>query len=139
MLFSNSGAADCETLTALFAERIEQNKDNQNFLNSVISLLKRAKCTDTDTYFLASEYRHAVNPTAESAEGCAYQAIKKEDYKKAAEYLKEAIELETNPDGKADYAFWLPVHCLPVRAMNKPAPWLCKLQNTGKTSELPMC
>lgn len=105
VLFSNSGAADCETLTALFAERIEQNKDNQNFLNSVISLLKRAKCTDTDTYFLASEYRHAVNPTAESAEGCAYQAIKKEDYKKAAEYLKEAIELETNPDGKADYAF----------------------------------
>ncbi|NLB01821.1 MAG: hypothetical protein GX841_00295 [Bacteroidales bacterium] len=105
VLFSNSGAADCETLTTLFAERIEQNKDNQDFLDNIISLFKRVKCTDTDTYFLASEYRHAVNPTSESAEGCAYQSIKKEDYKKASEYLKEAIELETNEDKKADYAY----------------------------------
>ncbi len=105
VLFSNSGAADCETLTTLFAERIEQNKGNQDFLNNIISLFKRAKCTDTDTYFLASEYRHAINPTAESAEGCAYQSIKKEDYKKASEYLKEAIELETDTEKKADYAY----------------------------------
>ncbi len=105
VLFSNSGAADCETLTTLFAERIEQNKDNQEFLNNIISLFKKVKCTDTDTYFLASEYRHAINPTAESAEGCAYQYIKKEDYKKASEYLKEAIDLETDQDKKADYAF----------------------------------
>jgi hypothetical protein len=63
VLFSNSGAADCETLTSLFAERIEQNKDNQDFLNNIITLFKRVKCTDTDVYFLASEYRHAINPT----------------------------------------------------------------------------
>lgn len=105
VLFANSGATDCETLTGLFAERIEQNKDNQDFLNNIISLFKRAKCTDTDTYFLASEYRHAVNPTAESAEGCAYQSIKKEEYIKASEYLKEAIALETDDDKKADYAY----------------------------------
>ncbi len=100
-----SGAADCMTLENIFAPELEANKANLDWLNKVITLFKRVRCTDTEVYFQASLYAHEVAPTSESAEGCAYMCIKKEDYAKAAEYLTEAIRMASDDDKKAEYEY----------------------------------
>lgn len=104
-LLVNSGVADCASMEEIFAPDLEANKADAAWLDKVITLFKRAKCTETNVYFQASQYAHEVQPTAESAEGCAYMCIKKGDYMKAADYLKEAVSLETDNEKKAEYEY----------------------------------
>lgn len=104
-VFVNSGVADCASMEELFAGQLEANKTNQEWLNKVVALFKRVKCTDTEVYFAASQYLHEVQPTASSAEGVAYMCIKKGDYVQAADYLAQAVELESDPEKKAEYEF----------------------------------
>lgn len=104
-VFVTSGVADCVTLQDLFAPDLEANKNNIEWLNKVVDLFKRVKCTDTEVYFAASQYSHQLNPTAESAEGCAYMCIKKEEYTKAAEYLNEAVAMTEDNNKKSEYEF----------------------------------
>ncbi len=104
-VFVSSGVADCVTLQELFGADLEANKTNMAWLKKVVDLFKRVKCTDTEVYFAASEYAHALQPTSESAEGCAYMCIKKGEYAKAAEYLNEAISLTEDNNKKADYEY----------------------------------
>ncbi|MBO5769259.1 MAG: hypothetical protein J6R19_05045, partial [Bacteroidales bacterium] len=99
-VFVSSGVADCTTLQEIFAADLEANKTNLEWLNKVVDLFKRVKCTDTEVYFAASQYSHQLNPTPESAEGCAYMCIKKEEYSKAAEYLNEAIAMTDDNNKK---------------------------------------
>jgi len=42
--FSGSGAADCQTLQSIYADQIEANKDNLDFLKETLTLLRRAGC-----------------------------------------------------------------------------------------------
>ncbi|MEG2946545.1 MAG: hypothetical protein RR837_07330, partial [Bacteroidales bacterium] len=100
--FALSGAADCEALQAMYAPKVEQNKDNIDFLKQTISLLRRAKCQESEVYFLASDYAHRIQPTMESAMGLGKQAYKKEDYAQAAAYYEEASSLATEPADKAE-------------------------------------
>lgn len=104
-VFVSSGVADCTTLQEIFAADLEANKANLEWLNKVVDLFKRVKCTDTEVYFAASQYSHQLNPTPESAEGCAYMCIKKEEYGKAAEYLNEAIAMTDDNNKKSEYEF----------------------------------
>lgn len=100
--FALSGAADCEALQAMYAPKVEQNKDNIDFLKQTIALLRRAKCQESEVYFLASDYAHRIQPTMESAMGLGKQAYKKEDYAQAATYYEEASSLATDPADKAE-------------------------------------
>lgn len=100
--FAQSGAADCETLQALYGPKVTEKKDDIKFLKETISLLRRVRCQEIEAYFLASEAVHQVEPTAESAVGCAKQAIKKKDYDTAIKYYEEAISLETDNLVKAE-------------------------------------
>lgn len=104
-VFVSSGVADCVTLQDLFAPDLEANKGNLEWLNKVVDLFKRVNCTDTEVYFAASQYSHQLNPTAESAEGCAYMCIKKEEYTKAAEYLNEAVSMTEDTNKKSEFEF----------------------------------
>ncbi len=104
-VFVSSGVADCLTLHNVFAKDLEANKENLAWLNKVVDLFKRVKCTDTDIYFEASQYAHQLNPTPESAEGCAYMCIKKEEYRQAASYLAEAIAMTEDNNQKAEYEY----------------------------------
>lgn len=101
-IFAGSGAADCELLQNLYADKIEQNKDNLEYLQEVISLLRRVRCQEIEAYFAASGYVHAKKPTAESAVGLGKQAVKKKDYNTAIAFFEEAANLETDPNSKAD-------------------------------------
>ena len=100
--FAQSGAADCETLQNLYADRIQQNKDNLAFLKETITLLRRMRCNEIEAYFAAAEYAHALEPTSESAMGLARQAVKKKDYDTAITFFEEAANMETDNSVKSD-------------------------------------
>lgn len=100
--FAGSGAADCDLLQSLYGDKVEQNKDNIDFLKETITLLRRVRCQEIEAYFAAAGYAHAKQPTAESAVGLGKQAVKKKDYGLAINYFEEAANLETDPGSKAD-------------------------------------
>ncbi len=104
-LFSSSGAADCTTLEGVFASKVEAEKENAEALNKIIKIFRMAGCKESDVYFAASLYSHKLNPTAETAAGCAYQAIKQENYANAVTFFDEALSLEQDVATKYDYAY----------------------------------
>lgn len=101
----NSGAADCDMLQSIYADKVEQNKDNLDYLKNVVAVMKMLKCTDQQAYFNASLYAHRIQPTAESAVGCAYMSYKKQDIDGTVKYFDEAIELEADDAKKAEYNY----------------------------------
>ena len=100
--FANSGAADCETLQNLYAAKIEENKDNLDYLKETVSLLRRMRCQEIDAYFAASSYAYKLEPSAEAAVGMAKQAVKQKDFETALKYFEEAANLATDAATKAD-------------------------------------
>lgn len=100
--FANSGAADCETLQNLYGPKVEENKENLQYLKETIALLRRMRCHETEAYFAASEYAHKQDPTSESAMGLARRAVKQKDYEAAITYFEEAAGMETDPVTKAE-------------------------------------
>ena len=103
--FINSGAAKCEDLNTIYAAKVEENKDNIEYLNKVISVMGMLKCTNEDTYLTASEYALAIQPTSKAAMGCGYRYYKKGEIDKAMELFDQAIELETSVTNKADMCY----------------------------------
>ena len=86
-LFVNSGTADLA------------------YLKKVIDIMKMMRCTESEAYLQASFYAYKIEPTAEAATGCAYQAFKKGDIDGAVKFFDEAIQLETDNVKKAEKAY----------------------------------
>ena len=103
--FINSGAAECGQLEAIYAPKVESNKDNVEELTKIVGLMEKLDCTESDVYFAASEYAHAIAPSAKSAVGCANRYLKRGDLAKSVEYYDQAIELDTVAENKADYCY----------------------------------
>ncbi|MBQ7192540.1 MAG: hypothetical protein IJS00_06705 [Paludibacteraceae bacterium] len=106
-LFAASGAAECGKLDELYANYVQENQGNMDNLLKVIRLYKRVDCTESDVYFSAALAAHKLQPTEESAAGCARMCEKKEDWKGAIDYYNEAISLveEENDDDLDDYTY----------------------------------
>ena len=104
--FAASGAADCETMERIYAPKIETEKADLDFLKATITLFQRVGCTESDAYFAAANYAHQIEPTAESAMGIAYQAVRKNDYTTAETYFIQVTEMTTDDNLKtaANYA-----------------------------------
>ena len=100
--FTSSGIADCETMESVFASKIEANKTDIDFLKQTITLFRRVGCVENVSYFLASNYAHRLDPTAESAQGLGRQAYIKEDYATAEKYFTEAASLTSDNDIKGN-------------------------------------
>lgn len=103
-IFINSRAADCAILEGVFANKVEENKANAAELEKIINLFDKAKCDESEVYYAASRYAHALNPMAKTALGCARQYLKKEEYAKAVEFYNEALSLEQVDSLKYTYA-----------------------------------
>ena len=103
--FINSGAANCESLQAIYAPQVEANKENLDFLKQVITVMAKIGCRDQEAYMAAAEYAHHIEPTAGSAAGCANRYFKRGDSNKAIEFMDQAIELETDDLKKAEYCY----------------------------------
>lgn len=103
--FINSGAAECEQLEAIYAPKIEENKDNLEYLKKVVSVMGMLSCTESNAYYTASEYAHHIAPTAETAAGCAFRYFKRGEVEKSIEFFDQAIELDSTATGKAEYCY----------------------------------
>ena len=105
--FINSGAASCEDLDRIYAPLIEENKDNIEYLNKVITVMAMLRCTNQDAYLAASEYAFEIdpNPTSKAAMGCGYRYFKRGDIDKAMEYFDRAIELEASVTNKSELCY----------------------------------
>ncbi len=103
--FINSGAASCEDLSNIYGPTLEANKDNIEYLNKIISIMSMLKCTNEETYLIASEYALAIEPTAKAAMGCGYRYYKRGDIDKALEFFDQAIELETSITTKSELCY----------------------------------
>ena len=104
--FIASGAGDCKTLNEYYADKVEPNKSNKEFLNEVLDALASVGCTDSDLYFTASEYLHIMEPSA-SAAGLANKSLRDRDYDTAVKYYSEAAKLETDKRKSSDYMMQL--------------------------------
>ena len=117
--FINSGAAECDQLEAIYAPKVEANKDNVEELTKIVGLMEKLACTESDVYFTASEYAHAITPSAKSAVGCANRYLKRGDLAKSVEYYDQAIELDTVAENKADYCYKVAVILNSDRQLSK--------------------
>lgn len=105
--FISSGAGDCKTLTEYYADKVEPNKDNKEFLSDVVDALASVGCSDTEVYFSAAEYLHKLEPTAGSALGLANRSLRDKDYETAIVYYQEAAALESDKEKAAGYMLQL--------------------------------
>jgi tetratricopeptide (TPR) repeat protein len=113
-IFAISGAADCSKLDELYFDDVRDNVNNLEVLAKIIKLYKRVRCTESDIYFSACEAAHKLQPTDESAAGCASMAAKKGDYEQAVAYYDQAIKLamvEDELEDVADYQYNAAVYC----------------------------
>ena len=104
-LYAASGAADCGQMDQMYASVVAESANDIEKLGSIMKLYRRLGCTESDVYFAAAEHAHKLQPTDESAAGCAQMCIKKEDYAGALEYYKQALSLVANEEDKADYLY----------------------------------
>ena len=106
-LYAASGAADCDQMDQMYASVVTESANDIEKLGSIMKLYRRLGCTESDVYFAAAEHAHKLQPTSESAAGCAQMCIKKGDYKGAVEYYLDALAKATDQDDKADYLYRL--------------------------------
>lgn len=104
-LYAASGAADCGQMDQMYAGVVAESANDIEKLDAIMKLYRRLGCTESDVYFAAAEHAHKLQPTSESAAGCAQMCLKKADYPGAIEYYKQALSLVTNDEDKADYLY----------------------------------
>lgn len=97
--FANSGAANCENLEALYAEKLAADPENVELLSKAVSLMSRQQC-DSDFYYSILEKYYTVNPSAETALFLANGFLQRGENDKALRYLRETLAVETDPAAK---------------------------------------
>lgn len=91
-----SEAADCETLEKVFSERLAQNPDDMVQVERAFNLLARQNC-QSELFLQVGEKLYAAEPKTVTAQllSRAFEANK--NYEKALEYLRAAVEIESDP------------------------------------------
>ncbi len=93
--------ASCDNLVAFFTPKFQANPKDIDLLGKIVHTLQARKCVDTPLFSDAAEALYAAQPTAETAMALASLFILKEEYAKAAEYMKHAIGFATDPIEKS--------------------------------------
>lgn len=102
-LFLRSGAANCENIEKMFADRVAQNPDDLATLEKAAGLLTRGNCKG-DFYFQVAEQLYKLDPSSNTAMILAAGYEERGDYPKALEYLNAAMAVETDHDTKVSLA-----------------------------------
>lgn len=106
-MYAASGAADCSTMDEKFGPKVAESANDLETLMSIMKLYRRMDCTESDIYFAAVESAHKLQPSAESAAGCAQMCLKKSDLAGAVDYYKQALTLVESSEDKSDYLYRL--------------------------------
>lgn len=99
-LFITSGAANCENIERIFKGRLESNPDDTDNLSKAFSLLTKSEC-HTPFYFEVGERYFQLQPTSATAMILATAYEKEGKVDKSLQFLRAAVESETNPVDKA--------------------------------------
>ena len=100
----------CEALNLYFEPQFEQNKNDKTFLANVITLYTASGCDRSDIYVAASENLYRIESGPESAHNLAILFITRNDFEKAAGYLKEAVQGENiESETRAEWYYELAV------------------------------
>ncbi|MCK3682511.1 tetratricopeptide repeat protein [Maribellus sp. YY47] len=102
-IFGKSGAADCDVLEKIYSSEFAANKDDIDYIKTMLRRLGKANCTESDLFAQATERLYELDPSAEAAFNMARRLIKKGDVAKAKEYYKMAMEQETDQELLASY------------------------------------
>ncbi len=81
----------CEALDGHFQSQFEQHQQDAAFLEQVVRYYHLAQCEQSDLYATASENLYEIRPGPMSAHNLAILFIERNDYRKAAEYLRMAV------------------------------------------------
>ena len=103
--FAASGAADCDKLDEIYNQLVQDNLSNAELLGKIMKLYQRVGCTESEVYFAAAIASHKIQPTAESAAGCAAMSRKKGEWENAITYYSQAADLATETEDKAEYLY----------------------------------
>ena len=104
-MFIQSGAANCEVLDNIYAEAVNENLDNLDFLNQVMAFYRRIGCTEQEVFFTAAAAAHRIQPTVASAFGGAQRAVRRNEFARAIEYFEEATRLSTDNEERSNFQF----------------------------------
>ena len=99
--------ATCEDLVSMFDAKYAETPDDLSLLKRITKVLDKKDCTDASVYFTAAGKLHEVDPTAFSAYSMGNLSLKKNKSSDAIAYYKQAIELSSNSDKKANYVYGL--------------------------------
>lgn len=101
-LFATSGAANCETVEKIYKPKYEADPENQQLIETILALLQRGQCS-SEFYLTMLEKYYKVNPKPEVAVQLASVFQEKNDFPKAMEYLRVAIDNATDTDMKVNF------------------------------------
>jgi len=100
----------CQTLSAYFEPRMDQNKDNKAFLEQVIKTSSSSRCEGSDMFLTASENLYRLVPEAEAAHQLAIMFTSRGDYPSAIKYLQLAVQEEAiENDTRAEWLYKLSI------------------------------
>lgn len=109
VLLIGTGIATCDKIVSIFQPKFDANKENLSLVKGVVKLLDKQNCTDSKLYAAASEKLNELEPSALSAYSLAKYFVKADQYSKAAEYYKKAIDMQEDPADKAKYYYELAI------------------------------
>lgn len=104
-IFGTSGAADCEALISIFTPQYAENKDDIEFIKSMLRRLGNAKCDESQLFSDATERLYQLEPSAEAAFNMARRYLKRNDDEKTKSYYQEAINQETDKELLSKYYY----------------------------------
>lgn len=103
LIFTKSGAADCETLTPLLTEKYNEKPEDVENLKKIVGLLRTFDCESSDIFQQSAESLYKLEPNANAAYSLARVFLKKRDWDKAIDYYTEAVDNEEDSLTKARY------------------------------------
>lgn len=107
--FIASGAPTCESLITYFKGKYDEKKEEVSFLRKAVTFMGTLDCERDPFYTKAAEDLYNKEPSAQAAFSLAKLFVMRENYNKAYQYYKEAVDKEKDPEQKADYYYQLGV------------------------------
>ena len=105
-----SGLLTCEALNSYFQPQFEANRSDKAFLEKLIRFYQASGCNRADLYVSASVQLYNLDPGPESAHQLGILMIEKNDFQRAARYLKMAVAGENiENDTRAEWFYELAV------------------------------
>ena len=100
-LFIQSKAGDCETIERIFQGRLAEAPDDTDLLAKAFNQLRGLSCY-TPFFFEIGEKYFASNPQSATAMALVRGYENNGNDSKAIEYMRKAVEVETDPIAKGD-------------------------------------